>query len=97
MRCTDENSISKNIGLPAEKLDLIAFNKYPRRGKCPKSTMMCGWHRVGSVPVYSVLDNGAPGCIVQEICLDCGKRFFGLNDSGFVILDQPRRIGERQP
>jgi len=55
--------------------------------------MLCGWHRVGLVPVASMLDGGAAGDVCQEICIDCGKRFFGVKSTGYILKDQPRKIG----
>lgn len=91
--CIDPKTESKNIGLPQDVLFENSFNRHPKKGKCPKSTMLCGWHRVGLIPIASSLDGGAPGDYCQEICIDCGKRFFGLNSTGFVLKDQPRSIG----
>jgi hypothetical protein len=51
------------------------LNKYPRKGKCPKSCFANGWHRVEVRPIEYVLDGGAKGCSAREICLECGKIF----------------------
>ncbi len=92
--CTDKRTPSKNIGIPQDVLFEESFNRHPKKGNCPTSTMADGWHRVGLVPVASMVDGGSPGDICQEICIDCGKRFFGIGSTGFVLKDQPRKFGE---
>ena len=60
--------------------------KYPQKGTCPKSCFKSGWHRVGIIPVASVVDNGVPGVVCVEVCLECGQVLTG---SGFIIRQQP--------
>lgn len=68
----------------------LSINKKPLRGKCKKSCFANGWHRVGTVPVMSLLDGGIPGYVAKEICLECGKVF--ENKQWFIPRDQPRVI-----
>lgn len=70
-------------------LEDAAISKYPRRGKCSKSVFACGWHRCGTVPMYSLLDGGCPGDVAHEVCLECGTVF---NKSWFIPKAQPREI-----
>jgi hypothetical protein len=63
--------------------------KYTKRGKCTNSAFKNGWHRVGLVPEYSLLDGGAAGDIARETCLECGKRF---SKTVFYLRDQPRQL-----
>lgn len=88
-----ENNDSAKGRIPKSLLEKFAVHKQPLRGKCPESTMACGYHRIGLIPVMSVLDNGAAGCICRDICIDCGKRFDGPNHGGFILIDQPSKIG----
>lgn len=67
-----------------------AISKHPKSGKCEKSCFANGWHRVGTVPVFSVLDNGIAGCVTKEICLECGKFFDKARM--FMLRDQPSRL-----
>jgi len=69
----------------------LAHSKYPKDGKCKDSCFANGTHRVGNIPVESLLDGGAAGDICYEVCLECGKLF---NNSSFVLKNQPRTIGE---
>ena len=66
-----------------------AIFKKPARGKCPNSPFSNGWHRVGSIPVLSLLDGGLAGDVLQDICLHCGKV---LKRSGFVIRKQRNKL-----
>ncbi len=66
-----------------------AVRKYPKRGRCPRSCFADGSHRVGLIPVMSVLDGGAPGDVLQEFCLECGAAF---ERRGFVLREQPRTL-----
>lgn len=56
-------------------MDAFAVVRYHKKGKCSKSVFADGGHRVGLVPVYSVMDGGLPGDIAKEICLECEKVF----------------------
>jgi hypothetical protein len=77
-----------------ELFENFAVKRYPKRGTCPKSCFANGWHRVGLIPVLSVLDGGIPGDSMIEQCLECGAVF---ERTGFVIRDQPNRfMGERK-
>ena len=76
--------------------EAAAIHKQPRAGKCPQSEFGLGWHRVGLVPYYSVLDGGAPGDSCRWMCLSCG-RLWDKEPGAFVLRQQPRRIGEPQP
>jgi hypothetical protein len=69
----------------------FAVSKFHKSGKCANSVFTDGGHRVGMIPVRSVLDGGAPGDVCQEYCLECGKSFSG---KCFVLRDQPSRVGE---
>jgi len=71
-------------------MEKYAIHKFPVKGKCSKPALK-GHHRCGMVPVYSVIDNGAPGDICRTFCLECGKAF---EKSCFVLRDQPARIGD---
>ena len=93
--CTDPKTLAKYLDIDRKILFEESFHRHPKKGKCKESTMLCGYHRVGLIPVMSTLDNGAAGNICQEICIDCGKRFFGLNATGFVLVDQPSGIREK--
>lgn len=102
--CINPKTPSKFLDVGQDILFENSFHRHPKKGKCAKSTMACGYHRVGLVPVMSTLDNGSAGNICQEICIDCGKRFFGINASGFVLVDQPKgvryplgMVGDREP
>lgn len=77
--------------LPWTYLDEFGRNKHPKRGKCPKSAFWGGgYHRVGYVPVYSLLDGGAPGDVATLMCMDCGKVFEKI--SCFFLRDQPNAL-----
>jgi hypothetical protein len=67
----------------------FAFAKYPKKGKCRKSCFAIGWHRVGLIPVLSLLDGGLAGDILSEICFECGKDF---GHKGFLPKRQPNMI-----
>lgn len=73
-----------------ELVEKHAINKKPRKGKCLNSCFANGWHRVGTIPVMSLLDGGLPGDVAKEICLECGKIF--ENTSWFIPKIQPNRI-----
>lgn len=70
--------------------DQFAIHRYPKKGKCEKSCFADGSHRVGLVPVLSVLDGGLPGDSAREICLECERVF---SKSVFYPINQPRVIG----
>lgn len=70
-------------------LDGFAIHRYHKKGKCPKSCFADGGHRVGMVPVLSVLDGGLPGDSAQEICLECEKVF---KRRVFYPRNQPRNL-----
>lgn len=74
------------------KVEEFAIHKFPRKGKCEKSCFANGIHRVGIVPLYSVLDGGAAGDSAREVCLECGKVF--KEPRWFILKDQPRRFGK---
>lgn len=57
-------------------------------GGCPDSCYSNGRHKVGIVPLYSLLDGGLPGDICQQVCLQCG-RVFG---QCFFPIGQPNRL-----
>lgn len=67
-------------------LDNFAVTRYHKKGKCSQTVFMDGGHRVGLIPVYSVLDGGLPGDVAQEICLECEKVF---KKRVFYPLSQP--------
>lgn len=75
--------------LASTYLDQFAVHRYPKRGKCAKSCFANGWHRVGLVPVESVLDGGLPGDSAQEICMECERVF---QKRVFYPIKQPRMI-----
>lgn len=77
--------------LPTTYLDQFAQTRYYRRGKCKKSAFVDGGHRVGLVPVLSVLDGGLPGDSAKEICMDCERVF---KRSVFYPINQPRLIAQ---
>lgn len=68
----------------------FSINKHPRKGKCPKSVFANRWHRVGTVPIMSILDGGCSGDSAREICLECGKVFD--EPKWFIPIRQPREI-----
>ena len=68
----------------------FAINKKPRKGRCKHSVFTNGWHRVGTVPVMSILDGGLPGYSAREICLECGKMFD--EPRWFIPREQPRSL-----
>jgi hypothetical protein len=74
----------------ASPFEDFAISKYPKRGRCPQSCFADGAHRVGKIPVLSLLDGAASGDVLGEICLECGM-VFGHN--GFVPKRQPNRVG----
>ena len=77
--------------------DIFAISKWPdKSSQCRKSPFLGGYHRVGSVPIYSVLDDGMPGDISRVICLHCGevmKDDEGYPEGYFHAADQPRTAG----
>lgn len=75
-----------------QQLEEIALHKSPKKGKCENSCFANGNHRVGLIPLVSVLDNGAAGDVAIDICLECGKPF--PKKSWFVLKNQPRTIGD---
>lgn len=70
-------------------LDPFAHSRYPKKGVCHSSCFKNGWHRLGMIPVYSVVDGGLPGDILQEICLECEKPF---QKKAFLPINQPRSL-----
>lgn len=62
-----------------------AVRKYPKTGKCNGRN----FHRVGLIPVRSLLDGGLPGDVCNEYCLSCGKHFAG---TAFLPIRQPSVI-----
>lgn len=70
--------------------EAVAFALHPRRGVCPLTPFANGWHRVGLVPLLSVLDGATPGDLCREMCLHCGRVF---PKGGFVPLAQPNSLG----
>lgn len=70
-------------------LDQFSEHRYPKRGKCKNSCFANGWHRVGMVPVKSVLDGGLPGDSAVEICLECETVF---SRRAFYPKNQPREL-----
>lgn len=72
------------------KVEEYAINKKPVKGKCRKSCFANGWHRVGTVPVMSLLDGGYAGDVAKEICLECGKIF--EQKRWFIPKRQPNRL-----
>jgi hypothetical protein len=79
--------------LASTYLDQFANVRYPKRGKCANSCFADGSHRVGLVPVLSVLDGGLPGDSCVEICLECERVF---KKRVFYPIRQPRMIGVKQ-
>lgn len=71
----------------AVNIENFAIHKFPRTGKCKNSCFLNGNHRVGIVPVASILDGGASGDSCREICLECGKIF--NQPRWFVLIKQP--------
>lgn len=80
----------KEKGYPTER-DRWAHYRYPGKSGCKNSSMAGGNHRIGMVSLVSVLDGGAPGDILVEECMDCGKRFEG-HERFLVIPTQPREL-----
>ncbi len=70
-------------------LDEFAEKRYWKQGKCIKSCSADGGHRVGLIPVLSILDGGLPGDVAQEICLECEKVF---KRKVFYTRNQPSRL-----
>lgn len=58
-----------------QSMEDFAIVRYPKKGKCEQSCFANGWHRVGLVPVLSLLDGGLSGDSAQEICLECERMF----------------------
>lgn len=73
-------------------LDQFAQTRYHKRGKCEKTVFADGGHRVGLIPVLSVLDGGVPGDSAQEICLECERAF--KRRVFYVNANQPRKLGK---
>ena len=69
-------------------LEEFSIHKSPKNGKCKKSPFKNGNHRVGTIPLESVLDGGLPGDSAQKICLHCGKGF----DTCFIPKNQPSTL-----
>lgn len=63
---------------------------FRKRGKCPNSPFYDGWHRIGVIPMMSVLDGGLAGDSAYEMCLHCGKVFKGMGR--FYPKKQPNII-----
>lgn len=74
----------------SSRLEAFAINKFPKDGKCRKSCFANGNHRVGIIPISSILDGGLPGCSCIEICLECEKVF--NKSRWFVVKDQPNSL-----
>ena len=72
------------------EIESFAHSKTARKGKCAKSCFANGYHRIGVVPMYSVLDGGCPGDSSIEICLECGKEF--KKSRWFIPISQPRTL-----
>ena len=70
----------------------LAVSKYPREGKCKKSCFKDGSHRVGIVPILSLLDGALAGDLANVICLECGQIFNQFEDRWFIPKDQPSEI-----
>ncbi len=65
----------------------FAYRKYSKPGKC---AVHKNWHRVGLIPVSSLLDEGLPGDVCHEYCIDCGKK---LGGGAFLPKLQPNKVG----
>jgi hypothetical protein len=65
-----------------------ALLKYPKKGDCKKPVLM-NHHRIGMIPVMSVLDGALSGVIAREICLECGKQF---KKGVFQYRKQPNKL-----
>ena len=72
------------------EIEDYAVVRFPKKGKCKASPFVKGAHRVGLIPVLSLLDGGAPGDLCEGICLHCGRDFRG--ERKFVLKDQPRNL-----
>lgn len=66
-------------------LEQFAVKKYAKTGKCGDRP----FHRIGLIPVRSLLDGGLPGDVCDEYCLQCGKHFQG---SAFLPIKQPSSL-----
>lgn len=76
--------------------EAYAESKWPEAGKCSGSPFRDGRHRVGSVPIYSVLDGGMAGDVSRVVCLHCGEVMKDGERSPlgyFHPRNQPRDIG----
>jgi len=71
----------------------FAVSKYPKTGKCKNSCFADGSHRVGLIPVLSILDGAISGDSCQEICLECQKVF---NKRMFIVRNQPNQLLPRR-
>lgn len=81
--------IDKSVLLIADEL---AVSRYAKEGSCSAPAFRFGgFHRVGIVPVMSLLDGGAAGDSCREICLECGRVF---KERWFVLKNQPAKIGD---
>ena len=76
-------------GLSTTYLDQFAIYKQYKPGKCESSCFADGGHRVGYVPVLSLLDGGLAGDSCKMICLECESIF---EESIFVVLNQPNEL-----
>lgn len=70
-------------------LEEFAFNLKPRRGRCGDRS----FHRVGFVPIKSLLDGGLPGDVCHSFCVDCSKK---LSGTAFLPIRQPKEIQQPQ-
>lgn len=75
--------------MPNQLFEETAISKYWKRGKCANTVFADGGHRVGMVPVYSVMDGAIAGDSCREICLECECVFDGR---AFVVRPQPNKI-----
>jgi hypothetical protein len=78
-----------------------AISKYPVKGPCPNPCMAGGYHRVGRIPVLSLMDGASPGDVCREYCLECGQEIWHTDREtgekyqvgGFVLRNQPSAFG----
>ena len=72
-------------------IENFAVSKYPKNGKCKKSCFKIGYHRIGVIPMMSIIDGGSPGCSCKEVCLECGSVF---KQGMFFPIKQPSLAGQ---